>query len=941
MRCGASGKLAEIPGILLTALALRGDRERGIDAGANTYLVKCDIDQGRRGSSTACRVNAIRLDGATHVLPAGEIAAVLNPRFPFSMMSKVQPEPSDILIVEDGATQAEQLTFTLERHGYPVRQARSGQEALARVREKVPLLVISDINMPEMDGYELCRRIRSDPALAGLPVILLTSLSDPEDVVRGLESGADHFVAKPLDEEHLLSRIRQIMANRQLRALESTPISLEISLGGKKHLITADRLQMLHLLLSTYESAVLRSRQLLRVEEELRRLNENLEEKVRDRTAALTAEIAERKRLYEELQESEGKYRQLFASNPMPAWVFDADTLRVLAVNEAAVRHYGFSREEFLTLTIRDIRPAEEVPKMEAWLKRMPQDFRRSVWRHRKKDGTLIDVEITAHELAVEGRRARLVLANDITEPRRAEEERRVGEERTRAIFNSSPVAMAYGTIEGRFADVNDQLCAFLDYPREELIGRALDEIVFWADPDECALVRKSLQARESVREEEVRFRRKSGEIRTALLSVQVLQLGAEPMLLTTIVDITERKVLQAQLNRIQRLDSVGRLASGIAHDMNNILAPIMMCAPLLRMNLAPAEVEKTLSTIETSAQRGAALVRQLMIFGRGVEGERRPVRPADVIGEVRKIAEQTFPKNIGIATQVSPEVWMVRGDATQLHHVLLNLCVNARDAMLDGGELTLSADNFDLEANDAALHPDAKPGKYVVMKVADTGIGIPPEIADRIFDPFFTTKEPGKGTGLGLSNVVGIVRSHHGFVRMGSRGGRGTTFEIYFPASLDGSSNQGVTKRPAKALGGTGELILVIDDEESIRTVLRDMLQRHQYRVLTAQDGVEAAVVFAANPGVKLAITDLDMPVMDGVNLARVLRRLNPALPIIISTGLAERSGAEKRRTELDAIGVSAILTKPYPVEKLLRAVREAIVPAVRAGGEELRVEG
>lgn len=969
-------------------------------------------------------------------------------------------EPGDILIVEDSRTQSEQLKFMLERHGYATRHAQHGVEALVLLRESKPLLVVSDITMPEMDGYELCRRIRADPTMADLPVILLTSLSDPDDVVVGLEAGADNFVIKPPDEAYLVSRIRYIMANRHLRSLESTRISLEIQVGGRKHFINADRLQMLHLLLSTYESAVLRSKQLVRAEEEMRRVNESLEQKVRERTAALTTEIAERKRLHEELRQSEEKYRRLFASNPMPVWVFDIETLRFLAINEAAIRHYGYSREEFLGMTILDIRPPEAGPAVRDDLEQPLPNLTTGIWSHRKKNGQLIDVEITAHELDFEGRPARLVLAKDITEQKRVQEALRESEARFRqlaetiedvfwsttpdyqaivyvspafervwgrslaelhatptlwldaihhedrsrviaaleslargieyeieyrifrpnaearwildrgfalrddnqrvyrtvgvarditkqklaeglrrrsearfaAMFNAAPVAITIATTEGRLIDVNPELCSFFAYQREELIERTTSELLLWAEPEVRRSIIDKLVVDNSVRNHEVKFRRKSGEIRSALVSMEMLHIEDESLILTMIVDVTDRKALEAQLRRVQRVESVGLLASGIAHDMNNILAPIMMSAPLLRMGMPPSESEKLLSTIETSAQRGAALVRQLLIFGRGVEGGRRPVNISAIIAEVAKISAQTFPRSIRIAAQVNESVWRAHGDATQLHQVLLNLCVNARDAMPEGGELTLSAENTEIDEHFATLYPDAKPGRYVLIRIIDTGTGISPKIMDRIFDPFFTTKEAGKGTGLGLSTVLAIVKSHGGFMQLHSEPGHGTAFQIYVPASAKPESASPF-ETSGKLLAGHGEVIMVVDDEENIRAVLRDTFACHNYNVVTAQDGVEATAVFAANPAVKLVVTDLDMPVMDGINLARVLRRMNPEIRFVISTGLGGRSGASKRQKELDELGITVVLTKPYTAEKLLRVVHGALAKSPRPG--------
>lgn len=845
------------------------------------------------------------------------------------MTKRLEEDSTDILIVEDSRTQAEQLQAMLEHHRYQSRIARDGLQALTMLKERKPILVISDINMPEIDGYELCRRIRADPVLADLPVILLTSLSDPEDVVRGLESGADNFVIKPPDEDYLISRVAYIMANRHLRPRETTRISLEIQLGGRKHQINADRLQMLHLLLSTYESAVLRGKQLAQAKNELRAAYEGLEEKIRERTEALSREIAERTRLHEQLQRSEENYRQLFASNPMPMWVYDVASLRFLAVNDAAVRHYGYSREEFLNMTIAEIRPPAEAAALLRHLQEDPSDLRADVWKHRKKNGELIEVEITGHELPFEGRSARLILAHDITERRRAEEARRWSEERFRAIFSAAPVGIALGTLEGQVIDANPEMCRTLGFSRDEMIGRTTQELLLWAEPEARQALRKKLLAEKAVRNYEAKVRRKSGEIRAALVSMEMLQVDRESLVLTMLVDVTDRKALEAQLHRAQREESVGRLASGIAHDMNNILAPIMMSAPLLRMGMAPNEVESVLTTIETSAQRGAALVRQLLIFGRGIEGERRTLRVESILTEVATIAERTFPRNITIVTSVPEDVWPVRGDATQLHQVMLNLAVNARDAMPDGGTLTLSTENIEIDSAYTALHPDARAGRYTLIRVADTGVGISPEIADRIFDPFFTTKEEGKGTGLGLSMVSGIVKSHGGFVRLQSELGHGTKFEVYLPVSERADEIPAQRKETADIPQGKGETILVVDDEEFIRSVVRDTLARHNYKVVTARDGVEATAVCASTPDIKLVITDLDMPLMNGIDLGRVLRRLKPEMKIVVSTGMDRRSRAKQRQDELDSLNISALLMKPYRAEELLCTVHEALASA------------
>lgn len=391
--------------------------------------------------------------------------------------------------------------------------------------------------------------------------------------------------------------------------------------------------------------------------------------------------------------------------------------------------------------------------------------------------------------------------------------------------------------------------------------------------------------------------------------------------------DITARKEMEAQFYRAQRIDAIGMLASGIAHDMNNILAPIMMSAPLLRLGLSSDQTEKTLATIETSAQRGAELVRQLLTFGRGVEGERRVVNAGEVIREVAKMAQQTFPKNITVVVDVPRSIWPLMGDTTQLHQVLLNLSVNARDAMPEGGRITITAENVRFDKDAGAMSAEAKAGPYVLICVTDTGTGIPADVVERIFDPFFTTKEAGKGTGLGLSTVAGLVKGHGGFIRLVSEVGRGTAFQVYLPATPDlrAETAETVSEMPV----GHGELILLVDDEEKVREVSRDILFEFGYQVITAGDGDEAVKLFTQNIGkIRAVITDIDMPLMDGLTLIRVLRRMNPVIPVLVSSGIASREEMDRRNAELNSMGVGAMISKPYRARRILHAIHDLLIP-------------
>ncbi len=386
--------------------------------------------------------------------------------------------------------------------------------------------------------------------------------------------------------------------------------------------------------------------------------------------------------------------------------------------------------------------------------------------------------------------------------------------------------------------------------------------------------------------------------------------------------DLTERKRLEAQFLRAQRMEGVGTLASGLAHDLNNILAPIVISVPLLRGKLTDAETNEVVTTIENSARRGASIIRQLLTFGRGVEGERIPVQVRYLIQDMIKIARETFPRSIRLRSLVPEDLWAVQGDPTQIHQVLLNLAVNARDAMPSGGELCIAAQNLMLNEQYAAMNIKARPLPHVLIRVQDTGTGIPREIRDKIFDPFFTTKEVGKGTGLGLSTVAGIVKSHGGFIEVDTEPGRGTAFSIHLPA-LPHARPPDSAGSAAPSPVGSGESIMVVDDEESVRTATRKMLERHGYLVHVAGEGAQALALFSARLGqIQLVITDVDMPVMDGLALVRVLRKMAPWLQIIASTGLS----TDQRIEALRDLGIEHPLFKPYTAADLLQAVHAAL---------------
>ncbi len=390
---------------------------------------------------------------------------------------------------------------------------------------------------------------------------------------------------------------------------------------------------------------------------------------------------------------------------------------------------------------------------------------------------------------------------------------------------------------------------------------------------------------------------------------------GEPKSILSINTDITEQKHLQQQLLRAQRLESIGTLASGVAHDLNNILAPILMAVPMLRSGCDHADKhEMFLNAIEQSAERGAGIVRQVLTFARGADGERVLIQPAYLLKEVSQIIGETFPKTITLRTNYHDDLFMIEGDATQLHQVLLNLCVNARDAMPHGGTLNLSAENFDVDDHYSAMTPGTHPGPHVLINVADSGAGIPAQIMSKIFDPFFTTKAQSGRTGLGLSTVLGIVRSHSGMVSAYSTES-GTIFRVLLPASADAAVVHDRTGAAALPLGN-GETLLIVDDELPIRQVAESLLVARGYKVLLAEDGPEALAIFSRRRReIALVLTDQMMPMMSGLTLARTIRKMDPAAKLVISTSREEDSSP----AELRAIGIEAVLTKPYTQRTLL----------------------
>ena len=396
---------------------------------------------------------------------------------------------------------------------------------------------------------------------------------------------------------------------------------------------------------------------------------------------------------------------------------------------------------------------------------------------------------------------------------------------------------------------------------------------------------------------------------------------GKQILIINT--NITEKKNYEAQLLRSQRMESIGALTGGIAHDLNNALAPVIMGAELLKQNPEMENRELMLDTILASASRGTEMVRQLLSFARGSQIRNGPVQIESLIKEMVKILRDTFPKAIAVDSSLSGKHYTVRGDATELHQVLLNLCINARDAMPRGGRLTLAAETVELTKEKIPPGIEAPAGSYVLLSVADTGTGIPPEVLPRIFDPFFTTKGPEKGTGLGLSTVNNIVKNHNGFIRIQTETGKGTEFGIYLPALRAAEmGNAQVTKLSMPM--GHGEMIMIMDDEQAVREITRTTLENSGYRVVTAANGLLGITCFGEYKNdIKVVVSDTDMPFIDGLEAIHTMQKMKPDIRIIVASG-GKCDSEVLRKIDTQRL---IRLNKPFTVERLLTAVAESIV--------------
>jgi len=884
----------------------------------------------------------------------------------------------NILIVDDLDANVSLLDQILRGAGYRSITATKDPHAVCPLhRENRYDLILLDLQMPGLDGFQVMEELRAIEVGSYLPVLVVTA--QPNHKMRALHSGAKDFISKPFDLAEVLIRVHNMIEVRLLLK-EETVVNVgrlenaqriagvgdwEYDFSTHHRLRWSEEVyRILGVARSEYppnaetfyslvhpddldfvqQEKRAAAKGLRRVEFEHRIVRPGGEVRhVRQivemtfdslgqpsRESGTIQDLTEQKALELARHETEERYRKMLALSPDALFV-NVDGI-ITFVNKAFCQMMGasepaqligrsaleMSHPSYLETVVerrRMLADGQSMPPVEIKFTRL--------------DGTTVDVEVTSVAFEFQGRKEVQVIARDISVRLRAVTALRESEERFKFVARAVSDVVWDWNLAANTLWWNDGFLTTFGFGAADI----KPSVESWTErihPDDRGRVADSIELAVGSSAEswdsEYRFKRKDGGYACVHNQAYILR-DADAKAIRMVGgmrDLTEQKKMEAQFLRAQRMESIGTLAGGIAHDLNNVLAPIMMAIELLKQDAnGDPRRSKILETIHVSCCRGADLVRQVISFARGDDQQRVAIRLERLIGDVRAVITQTFPRNIRISTNIADDLWPITGDPTQLHQVLLNLVVNARDSMPHGGTLALSASNFTVDAQFAATSQDAKAGSFLLLEVTDSGCGIPQEVRDRIFEPFFTTKEVGKGTGLGLSTVHTVVKKHGGFHTVESEMGRGSTFKIYLPA--DPAHRNPETERPLQieTPRGLNELVMVVDDEQSILDITQQTLETFGYRVVTASDGAAAVAIYAKlAQEVAVVITDMMMPIMDGAVTIHVLKGINPSVRIIAASGLE----LVENMAKATSAGVFDFLQKPFTAQALLQKVREVI---------------
>jgi PAS domain S-box-containing protein len=894
------------------------------------------------------------------------------------MVTTADIRTASILIVDDKAANVSLLEQMLRGAGYESVATTTDPGGVCDLHRKNHYdLILLDLQMPGMDGFEVMESLKAIEKGGYLPVLVITA--QPDHKLRALKAGAKDFISKPFDLAEVLARVHNMLEvrllhlqgtdvnvarlenaqrlagigdwecdftkNRRLRWSDEVYRILGISRGDSPpsaetfyiH-VHPDELAAVRRVKKAAEKGMRRAEfehRIVRPDGEVRHVRQIMEMTFDDLgqpslESGTIQDITERKSSETALGDSEERYRTMltlapdshfvhvdgvitFANQAFCELVGAADPLLLIGRTALEIFHPDYQE---MVLEQRRIHAGKaSIPPIELKFVRL--------------DGTSVDVEVSSKVLDFHGREEVQVIARDITARKLAETALRESEERFKLLARAVSDVVWDWNLSTNKLWWNDGFLTTFGFGASEMEP----SVESWTNrihPDERDRVLKGIQNAVNSGAEswnaEYRFQRKDGTYAFVHDRAYIIRdaSGKGVRAVGGMRDRTEQKKMEAQNLRSQRMESIGTLAGGIAHDLNNVLAPIMMAIELLKREVGDSERRaKMLDTIYASCRRGADLVRQVLSFARGIDHQRVAIRLPQLIDDLKAIITQTFPRNISITANVPETLWPITGDPSQLHQVLLNLAVNARDSMPLGGKLSITATNITIDAQFAAMSPGASPGPFVLLQVTDNGCGISPEARERIFEPFFTTKDVGKGTGLGLATVHSVVKNHGGFLNVDSEVRVGSTFKIYLPADL--AIRPSVSNHPhdADLPRGRYELVLVIDDELSILEITQQTLEAFGYRVVTASNGAEAVALYAKQSAdIAVVITDMMMPIMDGVATIHALTCMNPSVRIIAASGLE----LAENITKATGAGVHDFLQKPFTAETMIRRVREVI---------------